>query len=116
MVEKYGGLIVTVYRNKYESSNGGLSSKHQELTLLMDNPDERIFAPTADRPAVQLAKIGNWIVARPVLPVPDGNVSWMFGGTFIYSSDSRFARLNGGHPIPLHDRTESYEMYRLLSS
>lgn len=26
-----------------------------------------------------------------------------FGGTFAFCSDSRFAALNGGYPIPIHD-------------
>lgn len=31
---------------------------------------------------------------------------YMFGGTFIFSSDSRFRELINDYPVPLHDRTE----------
>jgi hypothetical protein len=37
----------------------------------------------------------------------DGRVGPMFGGNFLWTSDSRFRRLFDG-PIPIHDRFEQY--------
>jgi len=40
---------------------------------------------------------------------PEGteNVWTMFGGNFVYTSDSRFSRAYGGAPVHVHDRIES---------
>ena len=39
--------------------------------------------------------------------VPEGVEGWsMFGGNFVYTSDSRFSRLYGHSPIAVHDRFE----------
>ena len=36
----------------------------------------------------------------------------MFGGNFVYTSDSRFP---SDYPIPIHDRFETQEQYDQLS-
>jgi len=63
------------------------------------------FEATNGEPVLKLQIVGEWISAVPV--VENGSKPWfMFGGNFIHSCDSRFAALNGGHPIAVHDRTE----------
>lgn len=38
---------------------------------------------------------------------PEGEKRWtMFGGNFVYSSDSRFGRVYGARPMHVHDRIE----------
>lgn len=50
-----------------------------------------------------------------VRPYREANgVGWMYGGCIVDSSDSRWGELTT-HPLRLHDRTESQEMYDLLS-
>lgn len=52
------------------------------------------------------------VKAYPVQDPPAGCTPWMFGGNFIYTSDSRFP---AEYPIPLHDRTETWEMNERMS-
>ena len=89
-------------------SAGGISSKLNTVTLLHAGGP---FAPSDDAPAVQLVRRTicgqEYVHAEPVTPCPDGACR-MAGGTFIYSSDSRFSEVvdNGGYPVSLHDRHE----------
>lgn len=94
-----------------------IAKNHDEVTLVGANV-ARIFPETQECPAVRLHVIGDgelWqcVVVRPVAPGPEGWIGPMFGGAFIFTSDSRFP----GHsrPIPLHDRWESPNTYRELS-
>jgi len=101
------GMIVDIYKNVTDCSNGGLSSKHNRC-LLIGEEIPRIFNGE-NMPVVTVVKRninnGTYLTAYPVRG--DGNVdrSGMFGGCFIYSSDSRFRKI-GKYPIPLHDRKE----------
>lgn len=89
-----------------DSSNGGLSSKVTEVTVVGPGVPE-IFEPSEDAPAVEI--VTEYPVGRPMLrayPLDREKGEWfMFGGGFIYTSDSRFSRLYGG-PVKLFDRTE----------
>ncbi len=111
------GLICEIY--KYygsDSSNNGISAKAESVTLVGEGIPE-IFEPNDYRPAVKLVKRiirgKEYVHAEPVEWESEGDdIRGMFGGTFIYTSDSRFPAT---HPIPLHDRRESREMYKRLS-
>lgn len=101
------GLRCYIYRPAHgDCSNGGLSGRVNEVTLVGDGIP-RIFAPTADAPDVELGSILGSLHARPAGGVVPGMVGPMFGGCFIYSSDSRFP---SSAPIALHDRFESPEL------
>jgi len=89
-------------------SNDGISAKHTQVCVInVDGP----FEPSQDTPAVRLIKrrTGN-LVCEPV-GLED---KWtMFGGAYVYTSDSRFTeaveRLSGynhAFPVALHDRVE----------
>ena len=52
-----------------------------------------------------------YVHAEPV-DKPEGKVGPMFGGNFIYTSDSRFPN---DYPIPVHDRFETPEQAEILS-
>jgi hypothetical protein len=107
---KTKGLICQIYRaGSGEHSNGGISSHCQAVTLVDIGVD--VFEPTGERPAVKLVKRNNFVHAEPVQQ-PTGLVGPMAGGTFIYSSDSRFP---SQYPIALHDRWETQEQYDSLS-
>ena len=66
------------------------------------------FEPTKDAPPVVIVTrmIGNRPYYTAYIVNDDMRIerNRMFGGTFIYTSDSRFA---ADYPIPLHDRKES---------
>lgn len=116
------GLIVDVYRSarrdNIDCTNGGISSKHVELTLVnVSGP----FDPNEDRPAAMLVK-GN--VPGHVRIVPAKLVNgeyvedtrwWMMGGNYASTSDSRLgeaiAKLIGTQyrffgAVAVHDRHE----------
>jgi hypothetical protein len=101
------GLSVEIYRwNLGDCSNKGLSSRVNKCTLVGKNIP-KIFEVKEDAPAVQIVErnlnSGLYLTAYPVKE--DGTVdnNCMFGGTFIYTSDSRFP---ARYPVPLHDRKE----------
>jgi hypothetical protein len=67
-----------------------------------------VFEPSEDAPAVELRTLGGVLSAKPA----EDPRWWMFGGCFIYTSDSRFP---SHAPIALHDRTETAEESAALS-
>jgi hypothetical protein len=102
------GLIVEIYRNGFgDCSNKGLSSRVTKCLLVGAGVPE-IFSSSAYCPPVQIVKRelshGDYLTAYPVKE--DGTLDkGMDGGTFVYSSDSRFRKISV-YPVPLHDRFE----------
>lgn len=124
------GLIASILKHNGRSyANGGLSDQHNDVTIVnVAGP----FEPTADRPAVMLVH-GNvrgsvkaipaeFVAGRWQFAQPRGSVGPMMGGSYIETSDSRFgeavAALGGPRysPVALHDRFETPEQYRALST
>jgi len=103
------GMIVDVYRaNGHDCSMGGISSKHEAITITgpgipeIEEPSEKypemIFEPNANRVD------GNLALYPPDSYSEGKRVKWyMFGGNFAWSSDSRFP---SAQPIKIHDRHE----------
>lgn len=100
------GMLVHVLRCAVaDCTNGGLTSKYDSFILIGPGIPEH-FEPTKDTPALFVedrARFG-------YRAVPDSSPEQfhkrgpMFGGNFVYSSDSRFP---GKAPIAVHDRFES---------
>lgn len=116
------GLRCEIYKGKCETitdcSNGGISSRVNEVILIGDGI-RGPFEPDSESPAVEIRSIRVGLGFEHFYAVPiadelrhEGHVGPMFGGCFIYTSDSRFPF---DHPIPLHDRWETREQYRALS-
>ena len=120
------GLLVNVYRNSLgDCTNNGVSSKFNSLTLVSDEKGSQVFDAREDRPALYVAKWYGELIACPEnleatvandcqehlkrIVREDSRSSikhlngWMFGGNFIYSSDSRFP---DRRPIAVFDRRE----------
>jgi hypothetical protein len=100
------GLLVTIYKSEYDCTNGGLSSKATKAIAVHDLLPE-IFESDDIIPAFQLVKRElshcDYWTAYPII---DGVMKQgMFGGNFLYCSDSRFNSLNR-YPIAIHDRFE----------
>jgi hypothetical protein len=116
------GITVGIFENKRirkDSSNGGISSRCNQVTVV-GIPRAELWEPTEDAPAVKLVKrtFGKKTVvhAEPIEPPPAGSVGWMSGGTFIACCDSRFGEAIGFYgAVSLHDRCETVEQYRQLS-
>ena len=111
------GLLCYVYNAAHfpDSSNRGISSRCDKVILVGLGKECEIFEPTPERPAVRLVR--RTLSGRPYLHVepveqPEGLVGPMAGGTFIYSTDSRFP---SPYPISLHDRFETQATYDALT-
>lgn len=96
-------ISADVYRNQLgDATNGGLSSQFNSLDVYISGykidelPDDALVL-------VERTLFGEeaWYV-KPALLIKN-NVSSMFGGNFVYSSDSRFPTRT---PIKIHDRVE----------
>jgi len=109
------GLGVNVLRGMHDSTNHGISSQFNRF-ILLDSAVSGPFEPDRKTPALRLVRrtiSGKpYLHAEPLMPVPEGMVGYMFGGNFIYTSDSRFP---SRYPIPVHDRMDTEEQYRHMS-
>lgn len=101
---KTRGLVCNVYRSShgYDCTNNGISSIQNVLILDgLDGP----FEGTEEN-SVKLVKRqfshGEHVHVEPIIPKSTG-IGPMFGGNFLYTSDSRFPMK---YPIPIHDRYE----------
>ena len=107
------GITALIYRDSLgtDFSNRGISARVMEVTVIGEGIDP-VFEATEERPAVRLVKNEHFhretvIHAQPVTPADEPAPWYMFGGTFIFSSDSRFRRAAGHYgAVPLHDRRE----------
>lgn len=109
-------MRVSIFEDKRigNCSNHGISEKFDEILLLCDdgwvdvdleNPPENLCVFVK---RTLFGREADYI--RPYAE-PKG-AGWMFGGSILYTSDSRFP---SNHPICFHDRQESWEEYEALS-
>lgn len=103
------GLLVNIFESKSSGncSNGGISANAKNVILIDCDCD--IFSTNENTPAVKIVKRklmhdNEYLTAYPVDDKGNPITSGMFGGSFIYSSDSRFP---ARYPVPLHDRFET---------
>jgi len=113
-------LPIYVYRSCFgDCTNGGISSCYDRLLCVCDNG---FIDVDADNPPENLVRIvkrslfGRDVFHVEPVAAADG-VGWMAGGNYAASSDSRFSDMIGGMygAVAIHDRTESQELYDLLS-
>lgn len=103
------GMTVRVFRDVTfgDCSNRGISSWTNKVTLIGPGVPE-MYEPDENAPGVVLVErtIGDkpYIHAEPIDRPDEGCVGWMAGGTFLYTTDSRFP---SRYPISLHDRQET---------
>jgi hypothetical protein len=100
-----------------DSSNKGISSRVDEF-VLVDPAIAEVFEARADRPALKIVRrmiAGKlYVHAEPMTPCPANLMGYTFGGNFVTSCDSRISEICQ-YPIPVHDRMETWEAYRMLS-
>jgi hypothetical protein len=106
MTQELKGMMVDIYSSGYSNtSNFGISYTHESV-LVVGEKVPGIFTagnlPIVDLRCKQLANGEKYLYAAPYLC----NNS-MAGGSFIWSTDSRFRRDISERPIPLHDRFEN---------
>lgn len=115
------GMLVGIFRDDHigDCTNGGVTgSKQGARGAIAIHPDlPKLFGPSLDTPGLKIiqnpAGTGYGLVAVPLVFI-DGEVGPMFGGNFIWTSDSRFRKLSR-KPIPVHDRFETVEQYERMS-
>ena len=103
-----------------DCSNGGLSSKYD--TCYIECEEGWIDESRVPEDAIIKLEPGAFgtIHATPTKEKPNGHVGYMMGGCYVATCDSRWSRmiekLGFSHcAIALHDRTESYEDYEIMS-
>ena len=104
------GITADVYRSTYGTDALSELGPVSRVTIIDDSLPP-LFAATDDAPAVRAVwrdLFGHsYIHLEPYDETPSGCRMW--GGAYVYSSDSRFAKLTGTifhGPIALHDRLE----------
>lgn len=99
-------LPVDVYRNSLgDATGGGLTSKKDSLMFVFDGV-ESPFETKEDEDYLVLVKrtiFGKEVLSAVPKSILDKGYGSMFGGNFIYTSDSRFP---SDAPIKVHDRVE----------
>lgn len=108
-----------------DCTNGGLTSKNRSLTIFSaDTTDEEIkqyFNGDSEKysKAIRVMKTENPIYpvrAEVVFRKPSNEGTYMAGGNFVYTSDSRYKEVAGvPYPISVHDRFEDWNTYEHLS-
>jgi hypothetical protein len=117
-------LPVNVYKEAsrinqdVDCTNGGVSSKFKTLFVPCEEGNytkEQILEHEGPEVILKAKNhVKDYICFEPEVK-PEGVLSSMFGGNFIYSSDSRFRRISA-YPAPLHDRFETPEEYKTYST
>lgn len=123
-------LPINVYRSSRigDCTNGGISSKYNELLIACD--DGFIDIDPENVPEnfamVELRRMYSGTPIPTIYPAditPEGKVVpregkwWMMGGNYGATSDSRFSRMIGGMygAVAIHDRYETPEEYEMYS-
>ena len=116
-------IRIYVYKNPVTQgcSNGGITDRYDELLLVCEdgyidvddnNPPENLVI-YVDR------NIGGRSCGyiRPYADPPADRTPYTSGGSFAETCDSRFSNLIGGMygAVPVHDRTDTWEDYELLT-
>jgi hypothetical protein len=103
------GLLVEVMGT--DCTNEGVTSGVTEAILAGEGIPE-IFEAKAGRPLLILGEGYKGRLMAVPAGQPVGMIGPMFGGHFVYTSDSRFP---SGQPIHVHDRFETPKQYEELS-
>lgn len=119
-------LYVSVLGSGHDSTNGGVTGHQrcptQRAILLAEDappmaPEELAAHAKRHCAVLRVHDRGGWLgaIAVPEEPAPSARrIGPMFGGHFVYSSDSRFGPMaHGARPLPVHDRYETPEHYAL---
>jgi hypothetical protein len=107
------GLRVDIFRSDYDSTLNTFNGRDSVIVTNVEGPS----FPTENETAAILSKNA---FGDPIL-IPDNgrmtDIGPMFGGTYAATSDSRFGKATGVYgAIPIHDRFETPEQYRMLST
>lgn len=101
-------LMADIYKNGTDCSNHGISSMYDHVLIPCHNGPFEYAEGEEPANAVRVRRrrvMGRELVE--FVPASAGERDWyMWGGTFVYTSDARFDELGFGGPVKLFDRTE----------
>lgn len=107
-------LVVSILENKRmgNCSNHGISEKYDYILLVCEDGNVDVRGDEENLCKISFNTFGGqtYYYVRPMAE-PKG-VGYMSGGSFVWSSDSRFPF---DYPLALHDRCETQEQYDALS-
>lgn len=104
-METLKGFTASIYRDDYNCVINKMQGK--KSVTIIDNDLPKMFEVSENYPAVRIVRrklFGSEYIHME--PIELG--SYAFGGSFVYSSDSRFSDISK-YPIPLHDRQMNLE-------
>lgn len=103
MEKQNKGLMVSIYRDTYDCAINKLYGKKNAILLIEDC---KVFTEDKNTPAIKIIK--RFINGRDYFHAePAEKGFYAFGGSFLYTSDSRFPF---DYPLPLHDRQMNLEV------
>ena len=120
MASTYKAISLSIFKwHLGDCTNGGISSKHNNVLVLhekgcinvdLDNAPENLMV-------IKEECIGGktYKYLEPFKECPSDRTGYMMGGNFAYSHDSRFSWDISLYPLPIHDRSETWEEYEDLS-
>lgn len=120
-MKKY--LSINIYKPGHgDCSNGGLSSKYDTCYIeCKDGWIDEDHVPTDAIVKLEKGAFGT-VHLVPIAPTDADHTNYMFGGCYVACSDFRWSclldkfQLGLSHcAIALHDRTETWEEYDMLS-
>lgn len=110
MSEVLKGMIVSVYYNdSYRGCALGGPTETYDRVLLVGENVPKIFEDDGLTPVLEVKTKnvrGEYVYAEPVKTEKNKDKCFMMGGSFVYTSDSRFRSQVCAYPIPVHDRVE----------
>lgn len=110
-------IRISVYRDSRlgDCSNHGITSRYDSLLLVCKDGYINIDENNIPENCVEIVDgYRGYKYLKPLKEVPSGLLGYMDGGAVGYSNDSRFWELSP-YPLKVHDRTESQELYDMLS-
>ena len=109
-------LRCEILKSSYgDCSNGGISGKYDHVILTdeADAPAEINGTPTVRLIRRQIQ--GEYLHIEPIGDAPKGQtIGFMMGGCYVMGSTSM--GFPSKYPLPLHDRSETPEQYKTLST
>lgn len=108
------GLFCTIYKSAdgYDCTLNGVSSEHNNMYVFTEDYAMSGYVELEEvDDTVEVLVIIERSVAGKTFPIAVPYIDWlngthgMFGGNFVWTSDSRFNRVFGG-PVKIFDRNE----------
>lgn len=115
-------LSAEIYTPSYGNcSNGGISARYGSVMCYFLEDGETIedIKDYEDNAVIFIPRMlwgKKHYLFEPLAPTKKGYTSYMMGGCYVGSSDSRFSEYTDGFDIlPLHDRSDTWEMYYAMT-